>query len=345
MSIRRLGEKKYQLDLYDVQGRIRKVVNGTKYEAEQVHARMKQDREYRKFHLPNHRSMPFRELGQMYIQEYSIPRKKSSANDISKLKSLDCFFGDTPISQVTVERVERFKTDRLSQPRKWGGGTVSGTTVNRELALLSSIMSYAIQLGMLESNPVSRVKKFREEPKEVVLPEEDLKLLIREAEPPLKYFILMGLNTGMRRGEILNLEWKSILLEERLIIVQHTKNKRIRRIPMNAIVHELLSYLKLQQGGRRYVFENPRTGKPFLQFDHSWRTLRNRLGFNELRFHDLRHCFATHALNRGGDIHSLQTVLGHSNITMTARYLAGMVEGQKKLVNGMNIGNLKERVG
>jgi len=346
MAIHKMeGEKKYQVDVYDGHRRIRKVVHGTRYDADQVHSRMIQEREYRKYHLPNYRSMPFKDLGHMYIKEYSIPRKKSSANDISKLKSLVRFFGDTPITQVTVERIERFRSDRLNQPRKWGGGTVSGTTVNRELALLSSIMTFAIQRGMLERNPVSRVKKSREEPKQVVLCEADMNLLIKQAEPPLQDMIIMGLNTGMRRGEILNLEWKNVLLEERLIIVQRTKNNKIRRVPMNDMVHGLLSRLKLKQGGRSHVFENPRTGKPFGQFDHSWRTLRNKLGFNELRFHDLRHCFATHALSRGGDIHSLQTVLGHASITMTARYLSGMTESQKKLVDGLNIGNLKERVG
>ncbi|MCP4221396.1 MAG: tyrosine-type recombinase/integrase, partial [bacterium] len=52
-----------------------------------------------------------------------------------------------------------------------------------------------------------------------------------------------------------------------------------------------------------------------------------------MRFHDLRHCFATYALFRGNDLISLQSVLGHANLSTTARYTKALLEGQQRLVN------------
>jgi integrase len=81
-------------------------------------------------------------------------------------------------------------------------------------------------------------------------------LLVLIAEPPLKHVILMALNTGMRKAEIHNLEWVNVNLEHNFIMVtaQEAKNKKIRRIPINKSLRELLLKLNLTRNGNRYIF-------------------------------------------------------------------------------------------
>ncbi len=156
----------------------------------------------------------------------------------------------------------------------------------------------------------------------------------------------------MRKSEILNLEWDQVNLEGGFITVVAQKSKT-RRIPLNHSMRELLYKLHFSRNGNQYVFENPKTGKPIVDFKRSWQSLLKRLGINGARFHDLRHSFATYALLRkGGDLVSLQATLGHANISTTARYAKALMEGQQRLVNSFempesesNIIDLKEAVG
>jgi integrase len=91
-------------------------------------------------------------------------------------------------------------------------------------------------------------------------------LLVANAGLPLKHLILVALNTGMRKAEIHNLEWINVNLEHNFITVtaQEAKNKKIRRIAINKSLRELLLKLNLTRNGNRYVFENPKTGKPYM---------------------------------------------------------------------------------
>lgn len=147
----------------------------------------------------------------------------------------------------------------------------------------------------------------------------------------------------MRKGEILNLKWDSINLNER-IIETGSKTKKIRIIAINDELYKMLSRLSLIRDGRSYVFENPYTGKPFTDNKNAWRSLLKRTGINDFRFHDLRHCFATYSLLNGGDLVSLQDTLGHTDIRTTSRYAKVMIEGKRRLVNSFQIGEKEGQV-
>ncbi|MCP4221397.1 MAG: site-specific integrase [bacterium] len=120
----------------------------------------------------------------------------------------------------------------------------------------------------------------REEQKERILTEKEIRLLVENSEPPLRSIILVGLNTGMRKREILDLEWSQVNLENCFITLyaSNTKSRRIRRVPLNHSMQELFMKLHLQRNGRKYVFENPKTGKPIVDFKKSWYSLLKRRG-------------------------------------------------------------------
>lgn len=100
---------------------------------------------------------------------------------------------------------------------------------------------------------------------------------------------------------------------------------------------DLFSRMHSENGINRYVFTNPKRGTHYVFSHNMWSKLLKRAGIENLRFHDLRHCFATYGLLKGGDLISLKETLGHTEITTTARYAKALLEGQRKLVCGFEI--------
>jgi integrase len=147
---------------------------------------------------------------------------------------------------------------------------------------------------------------------------------------------LLALNTGMRKGEILSLEWSQIDLDNRTIRIDNSKTKQgERRIPMNDTVWNLLSGLEQNRKGE-FVFPSPR-GADGRMRDHKkgfWKAIK-LAGIDHIRFHDMRHSFASKLVRAGVDLITVQHLLGHSKITMTARYAHSLadakIEAVKKL--------------
>ncbi len=108
---------------------------------------------------------------------------------------------------------------------------------------------------------------------------------------------------------------------------QKPKNQEV---PLNRSLRELLLKLNLISNGNRYVFENPKTEKPYTDLKRGWRSALERAGINDMRFHDLRPTFASHFLMNGGDLYTLKEVLGHKDITTTSRYLTITTEQKSK---------------
>jgi integrase len=103
-------------------------------------------------------------------------------------------------------------------------------------------------------------------------------------------------------------------------IFYFSKNKK-RRIPINRSLRELLLKLNLTRYGNRYVFENSKTWKPYIDLKRGWQSALERAGINDMRFHDLRHTFASYFLMNGGELYTLKEIFGHKDITTTSRYL------------------------
>ena len=120
----------------------------------------------------------------------------------------------------------------------------------------------------------------------------------------------------MRLGEILSLRWSRVNFEAGFIQVEHTKNGKIRKIPMNSLLKKTLKNVK--KGAQGYVFM--RNGKHVNSIRKPWEHALKQAGIEDCRFHDLRHNFATYALLHGADLISLRDILGHFDINMTTRY-------------------------
>ena len=124
----------------------------------------------------------------------------------------------------------------------------------------------------------------------------------------------------MRRAEILNLQWDQIDFNRRRIKVEKTKSGRVRYIPINEALFNELCRLKSVSGENPYVFTNPRTGEQYIDMKTGFKGACGRAKIKGLRFHDLRHTFASRLLEKGADIETVRDLLGHHSITITQRY-------------------------
>ncbi len=267
----------------------------------------------------------FGEFGGRYM-EHAKANKRSWLRDEQMLGHLKPFFGsERQLTDITPADIEGYKLHRKAQ--------VSGSTVNRELALLKRMFNLAITWDLyLDLNPFRKVKFFREfnTGLRVVSPEEEEKLL-RNAAPYFQDLIRFALNTGLRIGEIFGLLWSNVDWEKSILNVFAPKTLKTRAVPLNAEARKVLEYWAL---GKRneFVFYNPDTGKPFVDLKAGFALACRKAGISGVTWHTLRHTFASRLLERGADIVTVQQLLGHSTVTVTMRYTHTNLDSKRAAV-------------
>ena len=156
----------------------------------------------------------------------------------------------------------------------------------------------------------------------------------------MKPILICALNTGMRRGEILNLTWKCTDLRNKYITLIETKSGKMRKIPISST---LLQELLVLNNNRRseYVFVNPDTGKPYVDVKRSFKSLCDTANITGLRFHDLRYTAATRMVASGIDLVTVKKILGHADLKTTSRYAHPVPELKQRAVEALdNYNNL-----
>jgi integrase len=182
-----------------------------------------------------------------------------------------------------------------------------------------------VEWNMVEEDVLKRIRKVKllqENNRRLrYLTQEECRALINGCDAHARPIVVMALNTGMRKGEILNLKWENVDLKNNFILLnqEQTKNGERKEIPINSTLREAL--LKIT---RRldipYVFYNPKTDKPYDNIVKSFYTAMKRAGIKDFRFHDLRHTFASQLVMAGVDLTTVRELLGHKTLTMTLRY-------------------------
>jgi len=255
----------------------------------------------------------FLEFGDRYM-EYAKTNKRSWLRDEQMLENLyDFFKKERQLTDITPVAIEGYKVHRRAE--------VSGSTVNRELALLKRMFNLAINWDLfLDANPVRKVKFFREfnTGLRVVSPEEE-KSLLENASPYLQDLIRFALNTGLRTGEIFALRWSNVDLQKGILVIFAQKTQRLREVPINSETRKVLESWHLAKKNVS-VFYNPETGKPFVDLKAGFALACKKAGISGVTWHTLRHTFASRLVANGVDIVTVKELLGHSSITVTMRY-------------------------
>jgi len=142
----------------------------------------------------------------------------------------------------------------------------------------------------------------------------------------------------MRQGEILGLKWEHVDFDRKTIYIAHTKTGRPRKIPMSKPVEVELSSLKQDASLEEHVFSYARTGLKLTTFRHAWEGACKAARIYGIRFHDLRHTFATRLRAKGVHEMDIMTLLGHTTLQMTSRYAHAMPQNLRSAVDVFNQG-------
>ena len=247
--------------------------------------------------------------------------KRSRVRDETSFKHLNHAFKDTRLSEINPALVRKYMTER----REKDG--MKPATVNRELALLKSILYAAEYDEIISSNPIRgrRVKRFQEDnsrEKDILkmnLSDEDQAQFIEGASEDLKPILKIALLTGMRQGEILKMKWSDVdfTMGEIRIPEENAKSKRERFVPLTAETYTALD--SIERKGE-YIFFNPKTATHMVDIRRPYKAALKAAGISGLRFHDLRHLAASR-LVKVTDVVTASKILGHSSLDMTLRYV------------------------
>lgn len=266
----------------------------------------------------------FEVFAQEFFKLHSKATKKSWHTDISLINILNKYFAGKYLTEITPMMVDKYKMERIKE--------VAPATVNRGLALLKCMFNKAIQWEKVKENPVSKVKLFKENNKRLrFLEKEEIDKLLLHCRGHLKPIVIIALNTGMRKSEILNLKWHDIDIKRDIIYLMNTKNNERREIPMNSHVKDALIAVH-KRPRSPYIFCN-RDSKPFGDIKKSFCNALTKSAIIGFHFHDLRHTFASQLVMSGVDLNTVRELLGHKTLDMTLRYSHLSPDHKKRAVD------------
>jgi integrase len=294
-----------------------------------------------------HGSVPvdfrFRQLAETWFLNHCEIRKAPSSihADRQRIEPIFKILGNFAIVDIMARDIDHLVTELKSL------GSKSNKTVNRHLMLLQTIFNYGVRNEYLNKSPVRRdhflpedeigYHFWRQTEAERFIAHAEQKYVGHNRFIPLLYKI--ALNTGMRWGEIIGLKWDCIHLgsspQKSMITVRRTycnvsnqlrettKGHKIRYIGINTVLYQALKEaLDRKAPDTDYVLHTS-IGSPLRVANVSQRYFKRDLkeaGVMQIRFHDMRHTYASHFMMNGGSLYDLQKILGHSDLKMTMRY-------------------------
>lgn len=337
---------RYVIDFYDNQGnRKRKTLKKgiTKARAREL-LRDIEDKLAKGLYLPEERIPLFSEVAKDWLEFKKLNVRASTwsyleghtRNHFEELNNLR-------VSLITTAVVEKWITKRQQD-------SMNISTLRKILVTLGQIIAYSVRHKYLEHNPVRDAERPRgqgiiEEKKIKVLTPEEIKALM-DAVTNQKYHTLfrLAIMSGARQGELLGLKWSDIDWEASQVRIERTFNNQAwyaaktkaskRRIDIGpGMIAELKKWkLACMPSRLNLVFPNE-AGKPMnhnnLVSRHFDSALRHA-GIDRIRFHDLRHTFASMLIEQGENIKYIQSQLGHSTPTVTLNVYAHLMKSENQ---------------
>lgn len=287
---------------------------------------------------------------------------RSIKSVLSQIEHLKKYFGKRQINAITLESLTRYKEHRTAQSIGTAKSEaarkrlVSIATVNRELAVMRKMMRYAYREGWLLRDIFYNAKvieasserarnttlSFADEQRLLSCLEgereidyertrrgkaENVKATISAENPLLKAMIILALDSGLRRGEILKLRWQDIDLENECIHIvgTHTKTEQERLVPLSARAKDALAEVRTGSTSDRPF--------PVSETKTAFKTVARLAGLPDLRFHDLRRTFVTRQLANGTSTTFVAKVAGHAQIQTTMKHYTDVGVSEIRQIN------------
>lgn len=323
------GDVRYTVNIMADGARIHRVVGlasdrVTREQCEAFIAQARTDARHGRLNLPKRRKtvLRFEQAASQYLERLAAAGDADSHKRGLRLRlHLIPAFGDKPLAALTDLDVERYKRARRDAGAK-------PATVNRELSVLSHLLNKAVEWKWIDHKPCRLRREKEGAGRLVYLTVEQARRLLDAAQdsgnPYLYPFVLIGLETAMRRSEICRIRLADIDLARRIIRVPRAKAGP-RDQPITRHLAEYLdAYLSLACApGQEWLFpaQRSRSGhmenmeKPFRRA-----VIEAGLDVKEVTRHTLRHTAISHLVQEGVDLPTVQRISGHKSLQMVVRY-------------------------
>lgn len=304
--------------------------------------------------------MTIKELLFMWLDHYKKERVKvrtySRYQSIIELHLIP-EFGDIEIGNLKRRVIQEFLIKKKKGGNLISGKSLSSTSINLMLTILSMAFEYAIDMELCEENPCHRLKRIPGDCKQIEAftreEQKKIEICIKNFNDERLFGILLGFYSGMRIGELIALEWQDIDFDKGFIKVNKTvyrdksktgewelcidrpKTKSSERvIPLPACIVGLLKKYSMFKKSN-YVIENKKGERMSIRsYQYIFEKLTEKVGVRKLNFHAIRHTFATRAIECGIDIKTLSEIMGHKNASITLnRYVHSMLDTKITMMN------------
>lgn len=262
-------------------------------------------------------------------------------------------FKDVSLDKIAPDEVEKYKTARLNQfvtvrskeGRKATNRQIQPATVNRELACLRAMFNHVIKGDIPVKNPISKTaaKSLHEDNEQTrVLTYDEQTRYLAKATPMLRDVATLMLETGLRPEEVYRIQPENVHLADDYLFNPYGKTKAAkRRIKLTATVKNILAR-RIDEGKddegqqRAYLFPHASDkNRPVPKVNNAHDRAVKDSKVAPFRLYDLRHTWATRAVEAGIDLVTLAAMLGHSKINMVLRYAHPTQEHQTKAMEKM----------
>lgn len=253
-------------------------------------------------------------------------------------------FGDKPMAELTPDDVDAGLAELETIPGK-NGKVKSGPTVNRFRMALQSAIRFARQKRLLPRgwvSPLQDIKQHKENPGKVrfLTPEEEQRLMDAarlQSWVLLPLLIRLAIVTGLRRGALLALCWRDVMLDAEVphIAVQRTKNGDAHVSPITPdLVQEFRRMRRIRSEEGDLIFVGKHRDQPH-DFRHGFMEACKAARLEGVTFHTLRHTSCSRLAQAGVDILAIAEHAGHRSLTMTRRYSHLCIKGRANTINNV----------
>ena len=260
--------------------------------------------------------------------------------------------GDIPLNKLTTNDIQQFinwmRQDGRSEYRESRGEGLSANTIRHCCGLCRRALEKAVTEKLIVRNPAEECKLPPARRMEMrLLSREELQKLLIQAKAEGYYEVfLLELTTGLRVGELMALQWddlnfntgelrieRQVYRTKEELLIQEPKTKAsIRTVILPPPVVEALKEYK-KTVSSRWMFPSPKKEDAPLApaaASHRLSKILSHAGCKKVRFHDLRHVFATNALEHGMDVKTLSTVIGHVSSATTLNVYAHVTSDMQR---------------